>query len=79
MVTVTIPDLSDEIHRALKHRGLINGTSVEIEVNAILEKTVLLENRVKIGTELAAFARKFGGLDLDTTRDPTATESANFE
>jgi hypothetical protein len=35
--------------------------------------------RVKMGSELAAFARRFGGIELKITRDQSPTEPADFE
>jgi hypothetical protein len=46
---------------------------------AILEETVRPEGRVKIGSALAAFGRRFGGIDLDVTRDQSAPRAASFE
>jgi hypothetical protein len=33
----------------------------------------------EIGSELAAFGRRLGGVDLDASRDRTPTEPATFE
>jgi len=38
-----------------------------------------LKTRVQIGSELAAFSQRFGGVDLDISRDQTPTETAAFE
>jgi antitoxin FitA len=79
MAAVTIRNLPEETHRALKRRAELNGTSTEAEIRAILESAVRPDTRVKIGTELAEFGRKLEGVELDLTRDKTPTEPAIFE
>jgi antitoxin FitA len=79
MATVTVRSLSPETHRALKVRAAHHGRSTEAEIRAILEEAVRPQERVKIGSALAAFGRRFGGVDLDITRDKAPTDSAIFE
>jgi plasmid stability protein len=79
MSVVTVRNLPEETHRALKLRAAQHGRSTEAEIRAILEDVVRPKGRVKIGSELAAFGRRFGGLDLDITRDQTPTDPAKFE
>ena len=79
MATVTVRGLSPEIHRALKVRAAHHGRSTEAEIRAILEQAVRPQERVKIGSALAAFGRRFGGVDLDITRDNAPTDPAIFE
>jgi plasmid stability protein len=79
MPVVTVRNLREETHRALKVRAAEHGRSTEAEIRAILDEAVRPEARVKIGSELAAFGRRFGGLGLDTTRDQTPAEPADFE
>jgi antitoxin FitA len=79
MPAVTIRNLPEETHRALKRRAILKGNSTEAEIRSILEEAVRPPARVAIGTELAAFGRKFGGLDLEVSRDPSPTEPATFE
>jgi plasmid stability protein len=79
MPVVTVRNLPEETHRALKLLAAQHGRSTEAEIRAILEEAVRPEGRVKIGSELAAFGQRFGGVELDTTRDPTPTEPATFE
>jgi plasmid stability protein len=78
MPAVTIRNLSAETHRALKLRAARHGRSAEAEVRAILDEAVRPKERLKLGAELAAFGRRFGGVDLETTRDPPPTEPASF-
>jgi plasmid stability protein len=79
MATVTVRSLSPEIHRALKVRAAHHGRSTEAEIRAILEEAVRPQERVKIGSALAAFGRRFGGVDLDVGRDAAPTDPATFE
>lgn len=79
MPVVTVRKLSEETHRALKQRAARHGRSTEAEIREILEATVRPRKRVKIGSALAALGKRFGGLDLNITRDQAATEPAVFE
>jgi plasmid stability protein len=79
MAVVTVRNLPEETHRALKLRASQHGRSTEAEIRAILEEAVRPEKRIKIGSELAAFGKSFGGIDLDITREQTPTELAEFE
>jgi hypothetical protein len=45
----------------------------------ILEEAVSPKARIRVGSELAAFGRRFGGIDLDINRDQTPTKPAVFE
>ena len=60
MVAVTIRNLSDEAHRALKVRAAQHNRSTEAEMRAILEAAVRSENGLRLGTALAAMSRKIG-------------------
>lgn len=79
MPVVTVRNLPEETHRALKLRAAQHGRSTEAEIRAILEEAVRPETRVRIGSELAAFGQRFGGVEFDITRDPAPTEPASFE
>jgi len=79
MAAVTIRDLPDEVHRALKKRARSNGKSLESEIRSILAEAVAKHERIKIGTELAALGKLLGSLELEITRDPTPLHAASFE
>lgn len=79
MAAVTVRNLPEETHRALKLRAAQHGRSTEAEIREILENAVRPKVRLKIGSELAAFGKRFGGLDLDISRDQTPAEPALFE
>ena len=79
MAVITVRNLSDEIHRALRVRAAQHGRSTEAEIRAILEETVRPKGRVKIGSALAAFGKRFGGVELEITRDQSSPRAASFE
>ncbi|MHB8455999.1 MAG: FitA-like ribbon-helix-helix domain-containing protein [Acidiferrobacterales bacterium] len=79
MSAVTIRNLPEETHRALKLLAAQHGHSTEAEIREILEEAVRPKTRIKIGSELAAFGQRFGGGDFNVTRDQTPPEPAVFE
>ncbi|MBU9676169.1 Arc family DNA-binding protein [Burkholderia multivorans] len=79
MPVITVRNLPDEVHRALRVRAALHGRSTEAEVRGILEQAVLSEGRVKLGTLLAEIGREAGGVDLDIQRDKTPTDPMSFE
>lgn len=85
MATVTIRNLPDEVHRALRVRAATHGRSTEAEIRDILETTVRPPERVKLGSLLVSIAREAGGLTLaearrfDRLRDKTPAEPMGFE
>lgn len=58
MATLTIRNLPDEVHRALRVRAARRGRSTEAEVRAVLEETVLPDGRVGLGSLLTAIGRR---------------------
>jgi plasmid stability protein len=62
MSSLTVRNLPEETHRALRLRAAQHGRSTEAEVRSILEFTVLPPERVKFGTELFRISQKAGGL-----------------
>jgi plasmid stability protein len=79
MADVSVRNLPEETHRALKLRAARHGRSTEAEIRAILEEAVRPETRVRIGSELAAFGRSAGGIDVDVKRDEAPVDAAAFE
>jgi plasmid stability protein len=79
MPAVTIRNLPEATHRALKSRAVRHGRSTEAEIRAILERAVRPAERVKLGSELAAIGREFGGVDLDIERDTAPAGTVSFE
>jgi len=79
MSSVTIRNLPEETHRALRARAARHGLSTEAEIRAILENAVRPETRPKLGSLLAEIGREAGGADLDIQRDKTVSEPVSFE
>jgi plasmid stability protein len=79
MASVTVRNLSDETHRALRVRAAINCRSTEAEIRAILHNSVRPTNRIKLGSLLAEIGLEVGGVDLEIQRDKSPTEPLSFE
>lgn len=62
MAVLTIRNLPEEVHRALRARASQHGRSTEAEVRVILEQVAKPEGRIKLGSYLASIAREVGGL-----------------
>lgn len=83
MAAVTIRNLSDEAHRALKLRAAQHKLSAEAEMRAILETPVRPEARLELGTALAERSRAIGLTNADVeaigqARDTTPAEPVRF-
>ncbi len=84
MASVTVRNLPDEVHRALRIRAATHGRSTEAEIREILEKIVMPPERVKLGSLLASIAREAGGLTdeehavFENVRDKTPAEPMRF-
>jgi plasmid stability protein len=79
MAVLTVRNIPEETHRALRIRAAVHGRSAEAEVRAILEEVVRPATRVKIGSELASIGTRYGGVNLDIGRNSAGTEAAEFE
>ncbi|MEE7457585.1 plasmid stabilization protein [Methylorubrum populi] len=84
MPAVTIRNLSEETHRALRVRAAHHGRSTEAEIRDILDAAVRPVNRVKLGSLLMSIGREAGITDADVDafgqlRDQTPVEPATFE
>lgn len=83
MPAVTIRNLSDETHRALKVRAAIHNRSTEAEIRVILDTAVRPVDRLKLGTALADISLKAGLTNADVEslnqeRDTTPAEPLRF-
>jgi len=65
MPAVTIRNLSEETHRALKVRAAQHGRSTEAEMRDILEAAVRPANRLRLGSALAEMSRAIGLTNVD--------------
>ena len=84
MAMLTVRNLPDEVHRALRVRAAQHGRSTEAEVRDILEKAAKPQDRLKLGSLLASIAREAGGLTdaeaeiFKQLRDKTPAEPMTF-
>ncbi|MDR1968559.1 MAG: Arc family DNA-binding protein [Burkholderiaceae bacterium] len=84
MPTITVRNLPDEVHRALRVRAAHHGRSTEAEIRDILESTVRPPERIQLGTWLFQAGRKIGLTDADVAcieqgSDRTPIEPVAFE
>jgi len=84
MAAVTIRNLSEEAHRALKVRAAQHNRSTEAEMRAILEAAVRPEGRLLLGTALSEIGQKYGITKADVealeqVRDTRPAEPINLE
>lgn len=85
MASVTVRNLPDEVHRALRVRAAHHGRSTEAEIRDILEAATRPPQRVKLGSLLVSIACEAGGLtdaeveSLNRLRDKTPVEPMRFE
>lgn len=84
MAMLTVRNLPDDVHRALRVQAALHGRSTEAEVREILAVAVKPEARVRLGDALAALGRKIGltNEDFDAfnqVRDKTPAQPRSFE
>lgn len=84
MGMITVRNLPDEVHRALRVRAATNGRSTEAEVRVILESAVKPQGRVKLGSLLAGIGRQAKLTEaefavFDQARDKTPARTVNFK
>ncbi len=79
MSSITVRNIPEETHRALRVRAAMAGRSTEAEVRAILENIARPEGRIKLGSLLAEIGQQAGGADLEIERDKSSTEPLSFE
>ncbi|MGK9064604.1 Arc family DNA-binding protein [Stutzerimonas chloritidismutans] len=84
MPSVTVRNVPDEVHRAIRVRAAQHGRSIEAEMRDILESAVKPKGRVKLGSLLAEVGRKAKLTDeefasFESMRDRTPARAASFE
>jgi antitoxin FitA len=84
MAMLTVRNLPDDVHRALRVQAALHGRSTEAEVREIIANAVKPESRVRVGDALATLGRKIGLTNqdvevLEQNRDKTAAEPLRFE
>ena len=84
MSMLTVRNLPDEVHRALRVRAALHGRSTEAEVREILAAAVKPESRVRMGDALAALSHDLGLTNedfevFDRVRDQQPAVPMRFE
>lgn len=84
MASITVRNVPDEVHRAIRVRAAQHGRSAEAEIREILESAVKPQGRVKLGSLLAEVGRKARLTDdefaiFESARDKTPARVASFE
>jgi plasmid stability protein len=84
MRSITVRNVPDEVHRALRVRAAMHGRSTEAEIRDILECAVKPEQRIRMGDALADLGRRLGLTNedfaaLEEVRDKTPAEPLRFE
>ena len=84
MAMLTVRNLPDEVHRALRVRAAQHCHSMEAEVRGILQTAVSPEGRVKLGSLLADMGRRARLTDgefavFDQVRNKAPARPVSFE
>jgi plasmid stability protein len=84
MAILTVRNVPDDVHRALRVRAAQHGRSTEAEVREILAAAVKPSSRVRVGDALAAIGRKIGLTNEDfavfeSVRDKTPAKPLSFD
>ena len=84
MAMLTVRNLPDDVHRALRVQAALHGRSTEAEVREILANAVKPEARMRVGDALVALGRKIGLKNedyevFDQVRDKTPAEPPRLE
>jgi plasmid stability protein len=91
MPSVTVRNVPNEVHRAIRVRAAQHGRSIEAEMRDILESAVKPQGRVKLGSLLAEIGREVRLSDgevrlsdeesalFENVRDGTPARAASLE
>ncbi|MFG6447975.1 plasmid stability protein [Roseateles sp. BYS180W] len=79
MPAITVRQISEETHRALRLRAAQAGRSTEAEIRAILDAAARPPGRVLLGSVLAGIGQEAGGVDLALERDTRAAQPLSLE
>lgn len=64
MSSIVIRNIPAETHRALKSLAMQHGRSTESEIRDILEIATFPEKRLKLGSALTEFGKRYGPLEF---------------
>jgi plasmid stability protein len=76
MAVLTVRNVPDEVHRALRLRAAEHGRSIEAEVREILAQAVKPSQRVRMGGAMVAVAREAGVTESDVSALRDALDDA---
>ena len=84
MPSITVRNVPDEVHRALKMLAARHGHSTEAEIRDILANTVKPQGRKQLGSLLAEIGRQARLSDeefaiIEQVRDKTSARPMTFE
>lgn len=84
MATLTVRNVPDAVHRALRVRAAHHGRSAEAEARAILEAALIPEDRVKLGSLLVDIGRRARLTDdevagIENVRDRTPAKPMSLK
>jgi len=84
MPSITVRNVPDAVHRAIRVRAAQHARSIEAEMRDILETAVKPQGRVKLGSLLSEIGRKIQLTEeefamFDSVRDKTLARAASFE
>lgn len=84
MSSITVRNVPEEVHRALRVRAARHGRSTEAEIREILATAVKPEGRVKLGSLLSDIGRKARLTNeefaiFDEVREKTPARPVRFE
>jgi plasmid stability protein len=84
MAMLTVRNLPDDVHRALRAQAALHGRSTEAEVRDILAVAVKPKARVRMGEALAELGRTLNLTNADfevfeQVRDKTPAKPLGFE
>lgn len=80
MPAVTVRNIPEATHRALRLRAANSGRSTEAEIRYILEEAVQpAESQLKLGDAIHQLAMKYGGFELDIPPRTDMPRAAVFD
>jgi len=84
MPSVTVRNVPDEVHRAIRVRAAQHGHSIEAEMRNILQTAVKPQGRVKLGSALTEIGRRLKLTEeefalFESARDKSPARVARFD
>lgn len=78
MAQITIRQLPDEVHRALKAQAERDGMSAEAKARQLLAEGLFPDDQPRLGDRLQALAREVDTAGVDFGRDRTGIDGADL-